>query len=142
MSDRSSAAAIEAAIAVARVRALRTGLLDLHKTLLDIERARFERVHGRFEHAHAVLKAVLDDPAFAWLRSLSGLVVRIDERAADRAPLRPADVRAFADEVHELLVGQDATPFRAEYQRVLQEFPEAVVAHGRVQTLLSEYRGT
>jgi hypothetical protein len=141
MTDDAAGNAVESAIATARVRALRAGLLDLHKTLLDIERARFERLHGRFDNAHDVLKAVLEDPAFAWLRVVSSLVIRIDERAADKAPLGPADVSAFADQIHALLVGQVADDgFRAEYQRALQEAPDAVVAHARVQTLLSEYR--
>jgi len=141
MTDRRAGNGVEPAIATARVRALRTALLDLHKTLLDIERARFERRHGRFDNAHAVLKAVLEDPAFAWLRTLSSLVVRIDERAADRAPLGPDDVLAVADQIHALLVSQAADDaFRTEYQRVLQEAPDAVVAHARVQALLAEYR--
>ena len=141
MTERDAGNAVESAIATARVRALRTVLLDLHKTLLEIERVRFERLHGRFDNAHAVLKAVLEDPAFAWLRLLSSLVVRIDERAAARPPLGPEDVSAFADEIHALLVSQIADDsFRAEYQRVLQEAPDAVVAHARVQALLVEYR--
>jgi hypothetical protein len=141
MTDGSADSTVVAAISAARLRALRTGLIELHKAIIDVERARFERVHGRIESAQAVLRTVLEDPFFAWVRPFATLIVQMDERAADRVPLRPADVLAFAAEVRGVLTGDlGGDLLRAEYHRSLQESPEVVVAHGRLQALLAQYR--
>ena len=57
---------------------LRHALLRLHKVLLDWERSGYERIHGR-QSSSDLLKALLNDPQFAWLRPMSQLIVRIDE---------------------------------------------------------------
>ena len=57
---------------------LRRLLLQLHKTLIDWQRAEYESVHGRLQTSQ-LLNVMFNDPAFAWLRSMSGLIVRIDE---------------------------------------------------------------
>ena len=62
----------------ATLRAVRQGLVSLHKLLLDRERERFEREHGRIETTHQHLQLVLEHPTFAWLRPLSGLIARFD----------------------------------------------------------------
>ena len=57
---------------------LRKFLLELHKTLIDWQRADYERVRGRLQPTQ-LLNVIFNDPEFAWLRSMSGLIVRIDE---------------------------------------------------------------
>ena len=57
---------------------LRRLLLQLHKTLIDWQRAEYERVRGRLQTTQ-LLNVMFNDPEFAWLRSMSGLIVRIDE---------------------------------------------------------------
>jgi hypothetical protein len=57
---------------------LRKSLLHLHKILLDWERSAYERIHGRVSSSE-LLKAIVEDPQFAWLRPISSLIVRIDE---------------------------------------------------------------
>ncbi len=63
---------------------LRKSLLHLHKTLLDWERAAYERIHGRVSSSE-LLKAIVEDPQFGWLRPISELIVRIDETVDTRA---------------------------------------------------------
>ena len=58
----------------------------MHKALLDDARIRYEREQGRIEGAGALLHLVLNDPWFAWLHPLSGLVVQIDELLASDEP--------------------------------------------------------
>ena len=57
---------------------LRQALIPLHRTLLEWERAAYERVHGRMGAAE-ILKVIVSDPQFAWLRPVSELIARIDE---------------------------------------------------------------
>jgi len=129
---------IERALAMARVRALRNALLDLHKTLLDAERRRYERAHGPIVGAHAALRLVLEDPWFRWLNPLASLIVQMDERLAGDLPFDVTEARAYADRVRQLLVNPavDAT-FVGAYHRALQDIPDVVVAHARVMGLVS-----
>ncbi|MBX3231744.1 MAG: hypothetical protein KIT84_42635 [Labilithrix sp.] len=98
-------------------------LLDLHKTLLDEVRIDYEREHGRVEGAGALLQLVVSDPAFAWLRPLSQLIVALDEGASEG---QPKSVRAM----FERLVQKDDR-FAAPYQAKLQASADVLVAHGK-----------
>ena len=115
----------------ARLVAVRHGLLDLHKALLDGERDRYEQVHGKVS-AGKMLQLAFQDPQFAWLRSLSELIVRIDE-LLDIDDASDADVESLLASARTLLTpsGQ-STPFAREYEAALQRDRQIVVLHGRV----------
>ncbi len=68
---------------------LRRLLLQLHKTLIDWQRDDYERLHGRLQTTQ-LLQVIFNDPAFAWLRSMSGLIVRIDEALEAKPPDPPS----------------------------------------------------
>jgi hypothetical protein len=120
----------------ARLAAVRLGLLQLHKALLDAERDRYEQVHGKVT-AGKMLQLALQDPRFAWLRSLSELIVRIDERLEEEAS--DNDLENLLATARSLLTtaGQP-TSFAVEYDAALQRDPHIVVLHGRVMQTLSE----
>ena len=81
---------------------VRRGLLRVHKALLEDARIRYEREQGRIEGSGALLRLVLNDPWFAWLHPLSGLVVQIDELlASDEATL--ADGEALLNQARGLI---------------------------------------
>src|SRR5437763_1998949 len=88
----------------ARLTEIRNGLLRLHKVLLSWERIRYERANGRIEDNMKLLHLTINDPAFAWLRGVSALIVQIDERMEDKkVALTSADVKALRAEVRDLL---------------------------------------
>jgi hypothetical protein len=129
---------VVAALAAARVRALRLKVLALHKAALDVERHRYERANGRIESAHVALRLVLDDPWFQWLHPLADVIVQMDERLADATPMTVSDAEAFTERVRTLVQqGGGDDRFRAEYHRMLQESPEVVMAHAEVAKLLA-----
>src|SRR5437773_7981494 len=115
----------------ARLSAVRHGLLELHKALLDGERERYEQVHGKVT-AGKMLQLAFQDPQFAWLRSMSELIVRIDE-LLDTNEATDTDIESLLTTVRTLLspVGQ-STIFAREYEAALQRDPHVVVLHGRV----------
>jgi hypothetical protein len=130
---------VAAALGVAKLRALRTSLLPLHKALLDAERARYEQAHGRIESAQDALRLVMSDPWFAWLAPLAALIVQIDERLADATPVEAAEVAAHLDQAMALLrQGAGRNGFRVQYERALQESADVVVAHGQLAALLRD----
>ena len=68
---------------------LRRLLLHLHKTLIDWQRDDYERLNGRLQTTQ-LLQVIFNDPAFAWLRTMSGLIVRIDEALEEKPPDPPS----------------------------------------------------
>ena len=78
-----------------QLEGLRRGLLRVHKALLEDARIRYEREQGRIEGSGALLRLVLNDPWFAWLLPLSGLVVQIDERESRIAVRLPPGLGAL-----------------------------------------------
>ena len=109
---------------------LRRPLLDLHKTLVDAEREDYERTRGRMSDGD-FLKALIDDPAFAWLGALTALIVRLEE-------LEPTEVpKEFVAELRRLLKpNETGSPFQRKYNELLQKRPEVLVAHGALMRAL------
>jgi hypothetical protein len=117
---------------------LRKALLHLHKTLLDWERAAYERIHGRAS-ASELLKVIVEDPQFAWLRPISELIVRIDETVDKEAEDTPADVNALVARARAVVAADEAGPPNAQrYYAALQEHPDAVLAHRAVTKVLKD----
>ena len=117
---------------------LRKALLHLHKTLLDWERAAYERIHGRAS-ASELLKVIVEDPQFAWLRPISELIVRIDETVDKEAEDTPADVNALVARARAVVAADEAGPPNAQrYYVALQEHPDAVLAHRAVTKVLKD----
>jgi len=115
----------------ARLSAVRHGLLELHKALLDGERERYERVHGKVT-AGKMLQLAFQDPQFAWLRSISELIVRIDE-LLETEEASGGDAESLLATTRSLLTTSDqSTTFAREYEAALQRDPHVAVLHGRV----------
>lgn len=110
---------------------IRNTLLTLHKILLETERVRYERANGRVNDAFQLLNLTINDPAFAWLRPLSALIVQIDEKLDDKdEPMTAAQAKAMRSEIRELLTpSQTGGDFQRNYHWALQESPDAVIAH-------------
>jgi hypothetical protein len=114
---------------------LRRALLRLHKTLLDWERTAYERVHGRTPPGQ-LLRIVMSDPQFAWLRPLSELIVRIDGVLEMDAPDAPIDIDVVVGHARLLVSPEGEGGYAQRYRTALQEHPDAVLAHAAVMTLL------
>jgi hypothetical protein len=108
---------------------LRRGLLKVHKALLDDARIRYEREQGRIEGSGALLQLVLNDPWFAWLHPLSGLVVQIDELLAADEPTA-ADGEMLLAQVRSLMrPDENGEGFQRRYHRAIQDVPDVLIAH-------------
>jgi hypothetical protein len=115
---------------------LRKTLLHLHKTLLDWERAAYERIHGRVSSSE-LLKAIVEDPQFGWLRPISELIVRIDETVDTEPQSGNADVEAIVARARAATAADEAgSPHAQRYHTALQEHPDAVFAHRAVANVL------
>jgi hypothetical protein len=113
---------------------LRRLLLQLHKTLIDWQRADYESLHGRLQTTQ-LLQVIFNDPAFAWLRTMSGLIVRIDE-ALEVQPPEVSETGPLVAQARELVAPEAGSPYALRYHAALQQLPEAVLAHRDLVTLL------
>jgi hypothetical protein len=118
---------------------IRNSLLALHKILLELERVRYERANGRVNDMFQLLNLTINDPAFAWLRPLSALIVQIDEKLDDKdEPMTSGEAAAVRKEIRELLTpSQVGSDFQRNYHWALQESPDVVISHRSVLQLLT-----
>jgi catechol 2,3-dioxygenase len=144
----SEAAALEDANAAtlteptrARLGQLRTDLLNLHKVLLEDARVAYEMDRGRVGTTANFLQLVINDPWFAWLHSLSELIVRIDELLRKDAPARETDAAVLLGEIERLLIASESGDgFHKRYYEALQRQPAVVLAHAEVRRTLKPRR--
>lgn len=122
-----------------QILTVRNALLALHKILLELERQRYERANGRIDDMFQLLNLTINDPAFAWLRPLSTLIVEIDEKLDDKdEPMTSDQAGAVRKEIRELLsANQTGNDFQRNYHWALQESPDAVIAHSGTVKLLA-----
>ena len=125
----------------AHLRDLRGKLLQLHKVLLDDARVAYEMDRGRIPSNASLLQLVISDPWFAWLHSLSELVVRIDETVETDSPATDADAATLIDHVEKLLTASETGEgFQRRYYDALQRQPAVVLAHADVRRVIKAMR--
>lgn len=117
---------------------LRRLLLQLHKTLIDWQRREYETTHGRLQTTQ-LLQVIFDHPEFAWLRTMSGLIVRIDESLEVKPP-EVSETGPLVAAVRELVAPEAGSAYALRYHAALQELPEAVLAHRDLVQLLKLQR--
>jgi len=118
---------------------LRRLLLELHKTLIDWQRTDYERVRGRLQTTQ-LLTVMFNDPEFAWLRSMSGLIVRIDEALEVKPKKDPIESGPLVSAARDLIAPEAGSAYARRYHAALQELPEAVLAHRDLVVLLKLQR--
>lgn len=108
---------------------VRKPLLQLHRALIEATLVDHERRHGRVEGTNRI-DLVQTHPAFAWLRPISHLVMRIDEALEEpSAPVEP-----LLAETERLLAPADRDDeLGRKYVEVLQSHPDAVLAHAALR---------
>jgi hypothetical protein len=122
----------------ARLKDLREALLQLHKTLMDSEKAAYEAVFGTISSSQKFLDLLMRDPWFAWLHSISELIVLMDEAMeAEEPPLTAADATRLTEQVRALLkTSENGVGFPKHYFDALQRDPDVVMAHADVARIL------
>jgi hypothetical protein len=118
-----------------RLRDLARRLVRLHSLLLERERRIYEERHGRVGSPE-LLRLLLNDAHFAWLRSLSMLMARIDEFVDSEDPITAADAERVLAEVQRLLKSGDSGAFQDKYRDALQESPDVVMVHAGISAVL------
>lgn len=124
-----------------RLSGLHRSILALHKSLLDFERKQYEATHGRITSPHELLKLVMSHPSFDWLRTLSGLIVSIDELESEKEQKEAKTEQELITTTKKLLVpSEEGDTFAQKYSHAFEQSPEVVHAHGEVMQELKKLR--
>jgi hypothetical protein len=112
---------------------LHDALLRLHKVLIESERLVYERDVGPVRSPNHFFQLLMGDPWFAWLRSISHLIVAIDETLDAKEELMSVHVDVVMRQaVFLLLPAQGGDEFALRYAAALQRDPRVVLAHAQV----------
>ncbi len=122
---------------------LHDALVHLHKVLLDSERAVYETTVGPIQSPNHFFQLLTGDPWFAWLRSISQLIVAIDETLDAKEQLTTQSVDAvMSQSVFLLLPAESGGEFGERYVAALQRDPRVVLAHAQVAKRIGSGRAT
>ena len=131
------------------LRVLSARLMALHAALLEYARQDYEETHGPTKNAE-LLRLLIGDPHFAWLRPLSGIIAQIDEALDPREAREPApdpresadsEIKSFFEAMHKLLRSGEIGSFQTKYREALQRSPDVVMAHANVVKILPARTG-
>lgn len=114
---------------------LRTQLLDLHKALLDYQKHVYESTIGPIENPNQYYNLVVNDENFAWLKTLSALVVSIDELLEKKEEANIAQISTYTKGILTATGGN--TPFEQKYTEVIQKDAQVALLHGKLMQLLA-----
>lgn len=115
---------------------VREALLNLHKSLLHVERKRYEQNVGPVSNEFEFFRLATSDPSFAWIGPLTTLIVQIDEQVASKEPISAGAVENLYAETRAVVASSTETPFKLEYNQLLQENPDLVMNHSAVMQAL------
>ena len=115
---------------------LHRAVLHLHKALVDSEKKEWEQTRGPVGGPTQFLNMLLNEPAFAWMRPFSGLIVAIDEYQDAKEPKPPEEAKQLFGVARNVLRPPDFVESR--YRDVLQRDASIVVLHARVVQVLNE----
>jgi hypothetical protein len=120
----------------AKVVALSSALKDLHRALIRAEIGD----DPALQNPYTMLFALIGDPRFAWMGTLSELIARIDHMVADKEVDETDALPGFREEAAGLIGeagGEAAAAFRLRHLMALQKEPEVGLATGRLRKLLA-----
>jgi hypothetical protein len=118
--------------ALQHLRELRPLLLSLHKALMEEERTSYEQTYGPIASKGEYFQLVLGHEWFQWLRPISQLIVRIDERLSTKKPNEAEPPEILLTEVKALLNPLEAgSSPEQRYHRAIQSNPDVAQMHAK-----------
>lgn len=124
---------------IANARVLSDALKDFHRALIRAE-AGDDPV---LNNPYTMLFALIDNPAYAWMSGLSGMISRLDEQIADGTITEAGALGQVYSEAAALIgegEGQLDPAFRLRHLTALQKEPAVGLATGRLRRALAELK--
>lgn len=127
----------------AALKRLSQALQELHRDLLMLQARSLATENGKAINPYELLRASLHDPAFAWLRKMSTLIVHIDTIVDEVENLSGRETNEIADLVLALIEKPEPKvdqEFWDRYSAHLSSNPDIIMKHSKVKELLSALR--
>lgn len=120
------------------LKLVRNKFLRLHKILMDNDRVIYEREFGNLTSGK-FLEMLLSDKRFAWLRTISTLIVRIDESFDLNDGLSNEMLDDFFRESRDLFdqTSDEYKEFKERLNKALPNLPEAEKLRNEILELVS-----
>jgi hypothetical protein len=125
---------------IANARALSDALKDFHRALIRAE-AGDDPV---LNNPYTMLFALIDNPAYAWMSGISGMIARLDEQISEGTITEAGALGQVLNEAAAFIGEGDgaADPaFRLRHLTALQKEPAVGLATGRLRRTLAELKG-
>lgn len=121
------------------LKKIRDKFLKLHKILLDNSRAEYENKFGTLTSGK-FLEMLLSDQRFEWLRTISTLIVRIDEAYDLDDGLSNEMIEGFYTESSDLFDenSDEYTEFKENLNKAIPNLPEAKKLKDEIVELLKQ----
>lgn len=120
------------------LKEIRNELLSLHKTLMDIEKENYEAQFGKVS-PNQLLQLLFDNENFTWLRTISILVVEIDEMLADKKGVDEAFAKSLLKKTESLFdESEEFSDFKTKYKVNLDTESSVGKHHQRLLDLLEK----
>ena len=120
------------------LKILREQLLQLHKALLDHQKVGYEAKHGLISNPNLYYQLVISHESFAWLKTLSALIVSIDELLESKDGVPEEKAKQIITYTQKLLTEQSGTSvFSTNYQTAVQNNPEVSTLHVQALSTLN-----
>lgn len=113
-------------------------LAKIHKALVDYELSLRELQVGESFSAGTKLQILIQDPAFAWLRTLSQLMALVDDAIFQKEPLAEEQYLSLRAEVQKLLVEKTTEGFTRPYESIRRKMPEIQTEHEKLALFLEQ----
>ena len=119
-----------------------SALRELHRALLERARRDYGREHLATVSPGQLLQLLATDPYFAWLRSLSELMVDIDMLRDAEPALRDELASAVRPAIEHLISASKTTegdPFAVRYWPYVQDDPHVAMAHAGIKQAIASW---
>lgn len=116
---------------------LSSALKELHRALIRAEVGDDPALNNPYTK----LFALIGDPRFSWMGTLSELIARIDQTVADGETAEPGVLATLRDEAAGLIGEKGAAAaaeFRLHHLMALQKEPEVGLATGRLRKVVAK----
>tara|TARA_B110001454_G_scaffold219197_1_gene251427 strand:+ start:18879 stop:19268 length:390 start_codon:yes stop_codon:yes gene_type:complete len=114
-----------------------SAMARVHKTIMENEMELRELKTMKPLGPNERLQVLLNDPEFAWLRSLSQLMSTVDEVYFQKEPIENDQVEVLKKSVNELLIQVTDTPFSKKYRSLIPVVPDLMLHHGLLKQALN-----
>lgn len=117
---------------------IREQLLHLHKALLEYQKRMYETTNGPVQNPNHYYQLVVSDESFAWLKTLSALVVSIDELLESKETKTETEINQIAQYTKNILTTTGGNgAFGTNYTEALKKDDTVALLHGNLMKLLN-----